>query len=181
VAVCDKCHHLGPCAYIYVPESKAEVVVCDLCLTMATGKAVELASRRQDYYAALIVERGDREAASLLADECRKKDAIIERLKDAKIMENNLRALAVRLAAAFRKYDKAKLDFRDLLRNWEAHRERHEKEGVPAPWKSQATLSKKLLEAQKAFWIAARELDKAVPDEEVARIETTSSQEEVGS
>lgn len=36
-----------------------------------------------DYYRALIIERGNAEAAALLADDCRRKDAEIERLRGA--------------------------------------------------------------------------------------------------
>jgi hypothetical protein len=38
---------------------------------------------KNDYYRALIAERGEAEAAALLADECRKRDAMIGVLKDA--------------------------------------------------------------------------------------------------
>ena len=49
---------------------------------------------RQDYYSTLIVQRGDTEAAALLADECRKKDKRIDGLIEANNREVERRRTA---------------------------------------------------------------------------------------
>lgn len=93
------------------------------------------------------------------------------------LVDNDLQTLVARFATALRKYDKATTDFRDLMRNWEVHRARYEKGEGPAPWEIRGPLIQEMLEAQKAFWAAVRELVKAVS----AEVPPSQPKEEPGS
>ncbi len=46
VAVCQKCHHWGPCSYITIKGLGGELILCDLCIALLTIKALEMSQKR---------------------------------------------------------------------------------------------------------------------------------------